>query len=299
MKEHYPLAGLKRLCGLFGKTRQAFYDHAQRDESTLFHEALVIDLVRSCRTILPKVGGVKLLHMLQTDFAAHKITMGRDSFFKLLRDHGLLIKRKRCYTRTTDSRHPYRKWPDLTKSFKLNATEQLWVSDITYLRTDNGFIYLSLITDAWSHKIVGYHLSQWLKTQGCIIALNKAISALSSTHKLIHHSDRGVQYCCEPYVALLQKNNIGISMTQTGSPYDNAVAERINGILKDELELDKTFRCYNDAVGAVHKAIDTYNRIRPHMTCGNLTPQIAHQTTEPFKKLWKSKTYCKAKSVLL
>jgi putative transposase len=299
MKEYYPSVGLKRLCGLFGKTRQAFYDQAKRNDSSVFEEALIIDLVKSYRTALPKIGGVKLLHMLQPDFTAHKITMGRDSFFKLLRKHGLLIKRKRYHVRTTDSNHAYRKWPDLTKSFKLKATQQLWVSDITYLRTDNGFIYLSLITDAWSHKIVGYHLSQYLKTQGCIIALNKAIATLSSPHKLIHHSDRGVQYCCEPYVALLQKNNIGISMTQTGSPYDNAVAERVNGILKEELILDKTFRSYNDAVGAVHTAIDTYNRIRPHMTCGNLTPHIAHQTTEPFKKLWKNKTYCKAKSVLL
>ena len=284
---------------MFGKTRQAFYDHAQRNESALFEEALVIDLVKSYRTLLPKVGTLKLLHMLKDDFAAHKINIGRDNFFKLLRDHGLLIKRKRRYARTTDSDHPYRKWPDLTKSFKIKATEQLWVSDITYLRTDNGFIYLSLITDAWSHKIVGHHLSQNLKTQGCIIALNKAISTLGSSQKLIHHSDRGVQYCCEPYVTLLHKNNIGISMTQTGSPYDNALAERVNGILKDELVLDKTFRSYSEAVAAVHKAIDTYNRIRPHMTCGNLTPQIAHQTTEPLKKLWKSKTYCKAKSVLL
>ena len=131
------------------------------------------------------------------------------------------------------------------------------------------------------------------------MALNKAISTLASSQKLIHHSDRGVQFCCQPYVSLLQKNNIGISMTQTGSPYDNALAERVNGILKDELALDKTFRSYNDAVGAVHKAIDTYNRIRPHMTCGNLTPQTAHQTTNPLKKLWKNKTYRKAKSVLL
>lgn len=299
MKEHYCSVGLKRLCGLFGKTRQAFYDQAQRKEADLFEEALIIDLVRSLRMVLPKVGGVKLLHMLQADFIAHKIIIGRDSFFKLLRKYGLLIKRKRCYVRTTDSNHPYRKWPDLTKSFKLKATQQLWVSDITYLRTENGFIYLSLITDAWSHKIVGYHLSQHLKTQGCITALNKAIATLSLPHKLIHHSDRGIQYCCEPYVALLQQNNISISMTQTGSPYDNALAERVNGILKDELILDKIFRSYHDAVGAVHTAIDTYNRIRPHMSCGNLTPQKAHKTIEPLKKLWKNKKHCKAKSVLL
>ena len=299
MKEYYPSVGLKRLCGLFGKTRQAFYDTAQRNESALFEEALIIDLVKTYRAILPRVGAVKLLYMLKDDFAAHKITIGRDSFFDLLRNNGLLIKRKRRYVRTTDSNHSYYKWPDLTKSFKLKAPEQLWVSDITYLKTDSGFIYLSLITNAWSHKIVGHHLSQTLKTQGCIIALNKAISTLSSSAKLVHHSDRGVQYCSDPYVSLLHQNNIGISMTQTGSPYDNAVAERVNGILKDDLELDKIFHSYSHALGAVHHAIDAYNRIRPHMTCGNLTPQLAHQTTEPLKKLWKNKTYRKAKSVLL
>lgn len=299
MKEYYPSVGLKRLCGLFGKTRNAFYDHFQRQESTLFEEALVVDLVKSYRAVLPKVGGSKLLLILKEDFASHNISIGRDSFFDLLRKNNLLIKRKRRYVRTTDSNHPYRKWPDLTKSFKLKAPEQLWVSDITYLRTDSGFVYLSLITDAWSHKIVGHHLSQFLKTQGCITALNKAISTLSDSHKLIHHSDRGIQYCSEPYVFLLQQNNIRISMTQTGSPYDNAVAERINGILKDELALEKVFRSYSDAAGAVHHAIDVYNRIRPHMTCGNMTPQMAHQTKEPLKKLWKNKIYCKAKSVLL
>ncbi|RZL11689.1 MAG: IS3 family transposase [Pedobacter sp.] len=299
MKEYYPAVGIKRLCRLFGKTRNAFYDHQRREESTRFEEALIVDLVKSHRTVMPKVGGAKLLLMLKRDFTAHKIVIGRDSFFDLLRKHNLLIKRKPRYVRTTDSNHAYYKWPDRTKGFKLKAPEQLWVSDITYLRTANGFVYLSLITDAWSHKIIGHHLSQSLKTQGCIIALNKAISTLSPGHTPIHHSDRGIQYCSEPYVTVLRQNNIGISMTQTGSPYDNAVAERVNGILKNELMLEETFSTYSEAAGAVHYAIDTYNRIRPHMTCGNLTPQTAHKTTEKFKKLWKDKTYGKAKPVLL
>lgn len=291
--------GLKRLCGLFGKTRNAFYDRWQRQESALFEEALIIDLVKTYRAVLPRVGGAKLLLMLSKDLEAHKISIGRDSFFDLLRRNDLLVKRKRRWVRTTDSNHPYYKWPDLTKSFGLNGVEQLWVSDITYLRTESGFVYLSLITDAWSHKIVGHHLSQYLKTQGCIGALNKAIATLSAGRKLIHHSDRGIQYCSEPYVALLQQNNIRISMTQTGSPYDNAIAERVNGILKNELMLENTFCSYSQAAGAVHKAIDAYNRIRPHMSCGNLTPQTAHKTTGPLKKIWKNKSYCKAKSVLL
>jgi len=299
MKEYYPSVGVKRLCGLFGKSRQAYYDQANRNEFARFEEALIVDLVKAQRAVLPNVGGIKLLHLLKDDFVAHKITIGRDSFFELLRKYDLLIKRKRRYVRTTDSNHYFYKWPDLTKSFKLKASEQLWVSDITYLRTETGFVYLSLVTDAWSKKIVGHHLSQYLKAEGCLAALSKAIMSLASSKRPVHHSDRGIQYCCEAYVAVLQENGIGISMTQTGSPYDNAVAERVNGILKTELNLDKTFRSYSDAVGAVHGAIDAYNRVRPHMSCGNLTPERAHQTKEPLKKIWKSKTYCKAKSVLL
>ncbi|MGZ3853119.1 MAG: IS3 family transposase [Flavisolibacter sp.] len=299
MKERYPTIGLGRLCGLFGKTRQAYYDHSYRDSDEQLQEAVIIELVRSVRTVLPKVGGHKLLFMLKEDFTRHNLLVGRDTFFRLLRKYDLLVKRRRRYARTTMSDHPYKKWPDLTKGIEVKKAEQLWVSDITYLTTQNGFIYLSLITDAYSHKIVGYHLSQNLKAQSCIIGLNKAIASLSSTASVIHHSDRGIQYCCEAYVEILQKNQISISMTQSGSPYDNPLAERVNGILKQELELDKVFASYHEAVSKVHTAIDAYNRIRPHMSCTNLTPEKAHQSQEPLQKLWKPKKYRKAKSVSL
>jgi putative transposase len=299
MKELYPFISLERLCRLFGKTRQAYYDHSWRDSDEQLQEAVIIDLVRSLRKVLPKVGGHKLLFMLKEDFTRHNLVIGRDSFFRLLRKHDLLVKRRRRYVRTTNSDHPYKKWPDLIKEIQLNRAEQLWVSDITYLTTQNGFIYLSLITDAYSHKVVGYHLSQNLKASGCIIALNKAISSRASTASLIHHSDRGIQYCCDAYVEILQKHQIGISMTQSGSPYDNAIAERGNGILKNELNLQKVFVSYHDAVSEVHSAIDAYNRIRPHMSCSMLAPQKAHTWPEPLKKLWKPKKYRKAKSVSL
>ena len=289
MKQYFPSVGLQKLCGLFGKTRQGFYSHNWRSSANDFQEALIVDLVKTIRIVLPKTGGLKLLYLLKDDFAMHKICIGRDKFFVLLRKYELLIKRKRRFVKTTNSNHPYRKWPDLTKSFKLNTSNQLWVSDITYISTDAGFIYLSLITDAYSKKIVGHHLSQQLKAQGCLIALNKAINTLAIANKLIHHSDRGIQYCCDKYVSVLQKNDIGISMTQTGSPYDNAVAERLNGILKTELNLDKTFSSYSIAIQSVHKAIDAYNRLRPHLSCGNLTPQKAHIETKPLIKLWKTK----------
>jgi putative transposase len=297
MKTHHPVIGLERLCTLFGKTRQGYYDHYWRQCDDQLQEALILELVHRVRQRLPKIGARKLLLMLQEDFAAHHLHIGRDGFLALLRKHELLVKRAKRYVRTTDSNHPFKKWPDLIKEqLEVTATEQLWVSDITYLRTAYGFVYLSLITDAYSHKIVGYHLSQHLKAQGCIIALNKAIATLNSPREqrtLIHHSDRGVQYCCDGYVHLLQHHQVTISMTQSGSPYDNAMAERINGILKTELMLDGTFQSYSAAVPVVHQAIDAYNRLRPHMSCGNLTPEQVHhqQQTTALKKMWKSKQY--------
>lgn len=299
MKRLYPSIGLGKLCRLFGKTRQAFYDHSWRGNDEQFQEAIVIDLVKQVRKSLPKVGTLKLIHMLKDDLDAHGISIGRDRFFALLKKYHLLVKRKKRYAVTTDSNHPYKKWADMLKGLSIQAPEQVWVSDITYLRTTHNFIYLSLITDAYSRKIVGHHLSQNLKAQGCLISLNKALSTRTTNQPLIHHSDRGIQYCCEPYVATLQQNNIAISMTQDGSPYDNALAERVNGILKTELNLSDTFRSYSDAIQVVHQAIDAYNRLRPHMSIDNLTPNKAHYSPLKLQKRWKNKPYRKAKSVLL
>lgn len=292
MKTHYQQAGLSTLCGLFGKTRQAYYEHNWQAATERLHEAMVVDLAKQLRSTLKKGGGLKLLGMLKPELKAHNITMGRDRFFKLLRKHDMLQKRRKTHVRTTDSNHPYRKWPNLITGLQPDKPQQLWVSDITYLRTTTGFVYLSLVTDGYSRKIVGYHLSQQLQARGCVIALNKAICSLITytDDTLIHHSDRGIQYCCEQYVSVLQENKIQISMTQSGSPYDNAIAERVNGILKTELELGKTFESYQHAVAATHAAIDLYNRVRPHMSCDNMTPQQAHLTTGALKKRWKSRT---------
>lgn len=292
MKQYYPDAGLRKLCELFGKTRQAFYDMSWRSSDEQIHEAFIIDRVKSIRQSVEGIGGLQLHNMLKEELQLHNIAIGRDNFYALLRKHNLLIKRKKRYAITTNSNHPYYKWSDLTGNLVLTRTEQLWVSDITYLRTENSFVYLSVITDAYSRKIMGYHVSQYLKAQGCIIALNKAIAGLSTEkkkRKLIHHSDRGIQYCCEPYVAILLNNNISISMTQTGSPYDNAVAERVNGILKHHLGLNRVFKNYAAAVTAVCKAIDAYNCLRPHMSVSNLTPQQAHISKQPLIKKWKNK----------
>lgn len=299
MKQVYVSIGLGRLCRLFGKSRQAFYDHANRRSNDRLQEALIAELVKSVRIKLPRIGGLKLLCILKTDFEAHNIGIGRDRFFRLLREYNLLVKPGKRYIRTTQSNHYFKKWTNLLTDLKLTAVQQLWVSDITYLSTQNGFVYLSLITDAYSRKIVGYHLSQQLKAKGCLIALHKALRSLDGGYTLVHHSDRGIQYCCEEYVETLQQYQVQISMTQSGSPYENAVAERVNGILKTELGLNQTFDSYNKAVDAVHQAIDAYNRLRPHMSCANLTPELAHRHTGNLTKKWKPKTYCKPKSVSL
>lgn len=213
---------------------------------------MIVDLVQQKRALLPRVGGVKLLAMLESELASHHISIGRDAFYAILRNNALLVPCKRRYAVTTQSDHHFKKWPDLVQRRHPARAEEIWVSDITYLRTQTGFIYLSLITDAFSRKIVGYHLSQNLKAVGCIAALNKALTGRSYPDRsLIHHSDRGIQYCCDAYVKVLSDNQVQISMTQDGSPYDNAIAERINGILKAEFDLYRTFDSYKAAIDPV------------------------------------------------
>ncbi|WP_343703864.1 IS3 family transposase [Chitinophaga sp.] len=297
MKQYYPHIGLGRLCGLFGKTRQAFYEHSWQQTDGQLPEAVVVSLVRQLRSTMPGVGGVKLHKIVQQQLQGHAVLIGRDRFFKLLGSHDLLVRPRRRYVTTTHSHHYYRKWPDLTAGLSITGSSQLWVSDITYLRTEKGFLYLSLVTDAYSRKIVGYHLSQQLGAQGPVIALKKAISSLAGgVAGLVHHSDRGIQYCCQEYVQILQQSGIAISMTQSGSPYENAQAERVNGILKTDMGLGKTFSGYQQAVEATAKAIDAYNRLRPHMSCNYLTPNQAHQKTGPLPKKWRPKK--KSKTIL-
>jgi putative transposase len=266
------------VCQLFGKSRQAWYDINQRGADHRLREELLIQWVEDIRLTLPRTGTIKLHSMLEAKRKEHGITIGRDAFFDLLRRHDLLVQPKKKYVRTTQSYHRFRKWPNLIEGWVPQRAEHLWVSDITYLRTESGFIYLSLITDAFSRMIVGYHLSQQLRVSGCIASLQKAIkSRKGSIEELIHHSDRGIQYCCDEYVQLLQSHQIQISMTQSGSPYDNAIAERINGILKQEFNLDATFKSYSQAIEPVANAIHNYNNIRPHFSCHLLTPQKKHQ----------------------
>jgi putative transposase len=274
-RRHY---SVDHLCTAFGYTRQAWYNHLKRSELQTFQEHLVLQRIREIRRDLPKTGCIKLYKELNNGFLqALGINMGRDAVFNLVRDNGMLIKSKKRYAVTTNSFHRFKVHPDLVQRRAAQWAEEIWVSDITYITTIAGFNYLSLVTDAYSRKIVGHYLSKDLKASGCIKALNQAMDArIYSENTLIHHSDRGTKYCCDDYVSRLKQKQISISMTQTGSPYDNAIAERVNGILKIEFDLYRTFSSHDQATQAVDRAIFKYNNLRLHASCNYQTPENVH-----------------------
>lgn len=241
------------------------------------------------RNEIPFIGTRKLLFLLLPHLEEHGIKMGRDQLFDLLRFHGLLIRRRRRMVKTTDSHHWLKKYPNLIVGLAITSPEQLWVSDITYIRTLEGFSYLSLITDAYSRKIVGFALYPTLEAVGCIEALEMAVNERrnSSPFILIHHSDRGIQYCSFDYVNILLKSNIAISMTQSGSPYENALAERVNGIIKNEFFPKKVYQNHKEAKKSITKTILTYNERRPHSSIDFLTPEQAHNQEGLLIKRWK------------
>ena len=276
------------LCSLLGFSRQALYQKQLETQSSALKEDLLIQQIGRIRVLQKRVGGRKLLLMLNQFMEQHTIAIGRDYFFDLLRENGLLIKpRKRSRPVTTNSWHHFHKFPNLILQFIPTAANQLWVCDITYIHLHNDFAYLSLITDAYSRKITGFYLHKTLSAQGSVRALQMALKSLPANHKLIHHSDRGTQYCCAEYVTVLLKNKIKISMTQSGDPLENAIAERVNGILKDEL-LEVKYPSFEKAQLAVAVAISTYNHHRLHSSVDMLTPVEAHQLKGTLKKHWKN-----------
>ena len=285
----YPGTSKKDTCELFGYTRQAWYDTRKRQSETQLSEVLVLQEVKKLRKEHKKMGCEKMHGLMQPFLEEHKIKLGRDKFYFLLAGHGLQVRRKKRKAITTNSNHLFKKYPNIIRDITLQCAGKLWVSDITYIRTKYGFAYLSLITDAYSRKIVGWCLWPDLTSTGALNALKMAIETEGVTEKLIHHSDRGIQYCCHDYVNHLKDANIQISMTEQGDPYENAVAERVNGILKDEYNLYDTFEDYNTANEAVKVAIDKYNNRRPHRSCDMLTPTQAHQQTGVLKKHWNLK----------
>ena len=292
MKQDYPANGIGNLCRLFGKTRHAYYDHGWRLQDEGLKDEIVLQHVLKIRKELPKVGTLKLHGMLAEPLQKHQIKVGRDYLFDLMREHNLHIRRRKRMAITTDSRHWMHKYNNLVKDLVVNRPEQVWVSDITYIRLVNQWGYLSLITDAYSRKIMGYCFRKDLSAQGCIEALEMALKARSYPDaRIIHHSDRGSQYCSKGYVDLLVANNIAISMTENGDPYENAIAERVNGIIKSEFDL------YHSTVGIeqtsrkIRRSIRAYNYLRPHASCDFLTPEQAHKQSGELRKRWKQRTY--------
>ncbi len=289
LKEQFPIASLAMLCKFFGKTRQAWYKANQKREFADMKALLIVEQVEHIRKYLPKIGGRKLFFMLESFFKKHRFKIGRDKFFDLLRDHDLLIKKKRKRARTTYFNHLYKKHPNRTHQLLISSADRVWISDITYIRIGKGFAYLSLTTDAYSRKIVGYCLSPTLNAEGSIKALRMALKQRQdSTKSLIHHSDRGIQYCCTSYVSILKKNNIKVSMTQHGDPRENALAERIHKTIKEEFLNYRIHLSFETALTSIRRTIKIYNEMRPHASIDYLTPSQAHHRTGLLKRRWKA-----------
>jgi len=260
-----------------------------RQTKGCINDEILLVYVKQLRKQMPRLGTRKLYDMLQSIMKTNSIKIGRDKFFVLLKGTDLLVKKRRKHVRTTDSNHIYKRYRNLIKEYIPTGPEQVWVSDITYLSIDSGFVYLSLVTDLYSKQIMGYHVDSTLETRGPLEALKMALK--NRTHpdsKLIHHSDHGIQYCCHEYISVLESNNIQISMSARGNPYENATAERVNGILKYEFYLDRCFSNLAEVQSVVKDTVRVYNNHRPHASCDYLTPQLAHHRSGVLKKRWKN-----------
>lgn len=280
-------------CRVFGYSKQAYYKSITRTETNAFEEYLIVELIRQKRKIWKNGSGRNLFACLQADFALHGISIGRDKFFRLLRENGLLVRRKSRRARTTNSYHHYHRFANLIEGLIPEKPNQVWVSDITFVwcQKEQSFLYLFLITDMYSRKVVGNAIGQTLEASWAVQALQMAISQSSgSLVGLIHHSDRGVQYCCGDYIGLLLKNDIQPSMTQNSDPLENPIAERINLTLKDEF-MDNYKEGYPSKAQAMKEIpinIEFYNQVRPHSSVERLTPNQAHSRKGPLKRKWKN-----------
>ena len=289
---------IPQLCGLLGYRKQAYYKRLSKMEERRFQEQLILNLVKEKRKTWKKGSGRNLLASLQEDFQKHSIKIGRDKFFDLLRENGLLMKTRRKRAKTTFSYHHYHKYPNIVRDFVPQKPGELIVSDITYVwitETEN-FAYLFLITDVYSRKIIGYCVSENLKAVAAIKALKKAIRQLPEPEHSIHHSDRGIQYCSLEYTDLLKKHGIKISMTENGDPLENAIAERVNRTIKEEFTKEKTlsFKTLKIAKREPPKFIKFYNEQRPHRSIDMHTPSAAYRMEGELKRRWKN--YYKSKN---
>ena len=260
----------------YGLSRQSHYKYKKRLEKDKMQKLKIKTMVNEVRSIMPRLGVRKLYYILKPHFICENIKMGRDRLFRFLRIEGLLVPKLKRAFKTTDSNHHFKRYSNLIKNKEIKRSNQVWVSDITYIRTLQGFMYLALITDACSRKIVGYDISDSLELEGCLRALKMAVKNEKIKQNLIHHSDHGVQYCSKKYTEELNKNCIDISMGEIGNCYENALAERVNGILKQEFALNETFSNKLNAINTTKQAVDIYNNLRPHLSIKMKTPEQMH-----------------------
>lgn len=266
---------MQEICDCYGMNRDAFYKYRKRAVRRNAVEEKVVDLVLNQRREQPRIGTRKLHFSLREQLNSVDIKVGRDRLFDILRDNKMLIRRKKTYTKTTNSFHRFYKHKNLIKDMDITRPNQVWVADITYLRTHTGFCYLALITDLFSRRIIGYDVSNTLELAGCTRAFQSTLVKAQPVTNVIHHSDRGIQYCSNQYVELLVKNGFQISMTEEYHCYENAVAEKVNGILKDEFFLDQIFFNLEHAKQATKNAIEIYNNKRFHLSLQLKTPNMA------------------------
>jgi transposase InsO family protein len=291
MKNNFKGISLANLCSWFGVTRQAYYQNKNRVQQALIVQEILLEEILKTRKNHKRLGGRKVFFKLESFMDEHRIKMGRDGFFDLLRDNNLLIKQRKRYHVTTNSKHWMKKYPNLIKAIEPLGPNHVWVSDITYWKTKAGHYYISLITDAYSRKIVGYQVADTMEAIESVKALKMAIKTLKPcTDGLIHHSDRGSQYCSSAYVKLLKKNNIEISMTENGDPLENAIAERVNGIIKGEYLFDYEIKSLSIAKEVLKSVVKLYNEDRPHSSISNAVPSQVHNndTDLEIKRLWKN-----------
>ncbi len=267
---------IKELCKYVDMTRQNYYAARHLRMRREINEAMIVELVKRERRMQPRLGGRKLLYLLRADMEEADVSIGRDRFFEVLAEHDLLVVPKRGRPHTTNSRHSLPVFRNLLAGNSFDLPNEAWVSDLTYIRTHEGFLYAALITDVASRKIVGAHIGDSLEAEGCLTALDQALSELPEGKHPIHHSDRGCQYCCHAYVERLQARGLSISMTEIMHCYENAMAERVNGILKQEYEMDQTFRTKAQAKKAFEQAVWLYNHRRPHLSLDYRFPADVH-----------------------
>lgn len=280
--------GITFACSLFGYSRQVYYRSKNKVSKNQERAAEVVALVKPIRKRMRRIGGKKLYHKLKSDLK--KLSVGRDKFFDILGANHLLIKPKRQYHNTTNSHHRFRKHKNLVEDLEVSRPEEVWVSDITYIGNRSNPQYLALVTDSYSKKIVGYDVSESLSVSGSARALQMALKSRKYKEKeLIHHSDRGLQYCSDQYQELLKKHGVKCSMTEKYDPYQNAIAECVNGILKQEFILGIEIKDLALMQELINESIDIYNTERPHLSCEMNTPEFMHKQSEIIIRTYKRK----------